>query len=222
MIELQRDGHIFTLILSSGENRFDTAFLHAFDSKLDEVIAAAGDGPAGLVVTSLGKYWSNGIDLEYLAQAPKEERDAYLPTLNRLFGRLVSFPLPTVAALNGHTFAGGAILALAFDYRVMRTERGWFCLPEVDIQIPFAPPMLSLLKAKLRTDTLRDAVLGGTRYTGEQALAAGIADRACDLGRLQQEATELLAPLALKARPTYSKFKRDLYGELSREFGCSP
>lgn len=51
-----------------------------------------------------------------------------------------------VMVLAGHAFAGGALLALAHDARVMQTKRGWISLPEVFLQLPFRPGMLELIK----------------------------------------------------------------------------
>jgi enoyl-CoA hydratase/carnithine racemase len=218
-IELARQDALFTLTMRDGENRFTLPSLRALQDRLDEIVAQAGDGPAALIVTAEGKYWSNGIDLEALGGSAPEEQAAFLPALHAVLGRLASFPLPTVAALSGHCFAGGAILALAFDYRVMRTGRGWFCLPEVDIGIPFTEPMLALLRAKLRPETLRDAVLSGRRYAADAALAAGIVDATCELEQLGARAAELVGPLADKPRDTFARFKRDLYGDLARELG---
>lgn len=219
MIELERKGDLFTLTLCDGDNRFTLEFLEALGGKLDEVLEQVGDGAGGLIVTGQGKYWSNGIDLEALSQAPEQERDAFVPALHGMLGRLVTFPVPTVAALNGHSFAGGAILALAFDYRVMRTGRGWYCLPEIDLPMPFTEPMLALLKAKMRTEVLRDALLLGRRYTAEEALAAGLVDGVGEQEQLQALAEETLAPLAPKGRSIFKRFKQDLYGELAQGFG---
>ena len=127
--------------------------------------------------------------------------------------------MPLAAALNGHAFAGGALLALAADYRVMRSDRGWFCLPEIDIQVPFAPPMMELLKTKLSPNVLRDAVLTGRRYTAEEGIAAGIVDKACTLEKLEEETAALLRPLSEKGRVPYTKFKKDVYGDLAKSFG---
>ena len=81
--------------------------------------------------------------------------------------------MPTIAALQGHTFAAGALLALANDVRIMREDRGFFCLPEVDISIPFAPGMSALIQSKLSPDTAQEAMLTGRRYGGVDALEAG-------------------------------------------------
>ena len=84
----------------------------------------------------------------------------------KFLGRLVAFPVATVAAMNGHAFAAGAMLALAHDYRVMRGDRGFFCLPEVDIKIPLAPGMNSLIKCRMSPMVFRDTVLTGRSRRG--------------------------------------------------------
>ncbi|MCG2942458.1 enoyl-CoA hydratase/isomerase family protein, partial [Escherichia coli] len=75
-------------------------------------------------------------------------RDWYVGRIHELFSRVLTFSLPTAAAVNGHAFGGGAMLAMAHDYRVMRDDRGYFCFPEVDINIPFTPGMAALIQAK--------------------------------------------------------------------------
>jgi len=222
MLEITHDEPIFTLTMNNGENRFTLDFIKRCHAQLDEILERAGDGPAALVLTGEGKYWSNGIDLEALMGAKPEDQAAFLPALNGLLGRLVCFPLPTIAAINGHTFAGGALLALTCDYRIMRTERGWFCLPEVDIQVPFAPAMHTLMKAKLSIPVLRDAVLNGRRYTGDEALDAGIVDALCDVTELAATCAATATPLAQKGRSIFTQMKTGLYGQLGAELGWNP
>ena len=90
--------------------------------------------------------------------------------------RFLVLPCPTVAAMNGHAFAGGAFMALSCDYRIMREDRGWFCVSEVDVGVPIPPAMMGILQGKLPANTARDALLTGKRYTADEAIAAGIAD----------------------------------------------
>lgn len=215
MFELTRDQDLFILTMRNGENRFNLETLAALHAKLDEVEAQAGDGPGALIVTGEGKFWSNGIDLDWWQAAPEADSARFVPTLNAFLGRVLAFPLPTVAALNGHTFAGGGLLALAMDWRVMREDRGWFCLPEVDINIPFHPAMMALNKCKLGPATLRDAVLSGRRYVAPEAMAAGIVDAMAPEAELLAKAGELAAPMAKKGRKILSRMKRDLYGDVA-------
>ena len=93
-----------------------------------------------LVTAASGKFYSNGLDLEWLG-AHSEQSEAYVVSVHELFARLLTLPLITVAALQGHTFAAGAMWSLAHDFRVMRADRGFWCLPEADIGIPFTRGM---------------------------------------------------------------------------------
>jgi enoyl-CoA hydratase/carnithine racemase len=125
----------------------------------------------------------------------------------------MAFPVPTVAAMNGHAFAAGAMLALAHDYRVMRADRGFFCLPEVDIKIPLAPGMNSLIRCRMSPAVFRDTVLTGKRIGGMEARTTGIVDEAVPLDQVQRKAVEIAAGLAAKDRGIYRTIKREMYRE---------
>ena len=216
MLELSREGHIHIITLRDGENRFRLDSLARWNEALSQVVSEVGDGPGALIVVGEGKYWSNGIDLTWLSSADNSDAAQFVPVLNDFLARMLTLPVPTVAALNGHTFAAGALLALAMDYRVMRSDRGWFCLPEVDIQIPFHPAMMALLECKLPPTTLRDVCLRGGRYVADDALAAGIVDKVCPQEQLLSQAQSLAAPLAEKGRNIFGRMKSDLYGRVAR------
>src|SRR3954453_9091080 len=117
MLDLRREGDVHILRLDDGENRLTPPFLHAVCAALDELTAAPA--PGALVTTGTGKFYSNGLDLDWVLRHP-HERDGYLDRVHGLFVRLLTLPMPTVAALNGHAFAAGAMLSLPQDYRVMR------------------------------------------------------------------------------------------------------
>src|SRR4029077_14416293 len=84
----------------------------------------------------------------------------------RLLGRLVTFPVPTVAAVNGHAFGAGAVLAVAHDFLVMREDRGYWCLPEADLGLPLTPALFAVVAAKLPARGGQEAILTGRRYGG--------------------------------------------------------
>jgi len=212
MPELERDGEVFVLHLDpDDENRFHPDWLGAVETALDEIEAATG--PRVLITAGSGKFWSNGLDLNWLldngSQAP-----AYVDRVHALLARTLASPVITVAALNGHIFAAGAMWALAHDFRVMRADRGFFCLPEVDIDIPFAPGMSALIRSRLTPATAHEAMTTGRRYGGEQALSAAIVDAVATEDEVLATAIDLARPLAAKAKPTRAQIKETLYAEV--------
>lgn len=213
-ISLSRDGTVFVLRLGADENRFHRDFVDAVNAALDEVEAAPG--PAALVSIGAGKFYSNGLDLEWMAGAGRDQIGAFLPDVMALLARLLAFPLPTVAAVNGHCFAMGALLALAHDWRVMRSDRGFFCLPEIDLRLPFRPGMTAVLQAKLGPAVLRDTVLTGARIGAQAAQHLGIVDDAVAEAEVLPRAVARAGALAEKDRATLGALKRSLYADALR------
>jgi enoyl-CoA hydratase/carnithine racemase len=126
---------------------------------------------------------------------------------------MLALPVPTVAAIQGHCFAAGAMLAVAHDFRVMRADRGYFCLPEVDIHIPFTPPMAALIQARLSKATAHEAMTTGRRYGGADAAAAGIVEAAVGEGEVLAAAVQRASALAAKHGPTLGAIKAQMYAE---------
>jgi enoyl-CoA hydratase/carnithine racemase len=210
MPSLDRDGDVYLLSLGSDENRFNPEWVGAVDALLDEV--AAAPSPRALVTTATGKIWSNGLDLEWMGQNASEI-PTFVPTVHALFGKMLALPVPTVAAIQGHCFAAGAMLAVAHDFRVMRADRGFFCLPEVDINIPFTPPMAALIQARLSKAAAHEAMTTGRRYGGADAAAAGIVDDALGEDEVLPRAIERAAALASKDGRTLGAIKEGMYAE---------
>lgn len=206
---VERRGAVTVVRMDRGENRFHPTMLDALSSVLDEL--EAGEDAAALVLTGTGKFFSNGLDLDYMAGNPSEAE----PTLARvhaLFGRVLGLEVPTVAAINGHAFAAGAMLALAFDQAVMREDRGYFCLPEADLGLPFTPAMNALIAARLSPPVAHQAMVTGHRYGGPEALAAGIVSEVAPEGEVLERAVARAEALAGKPRHAQAAIKRGLYG----------
>ena len=216
MPNLQRDDDVFVLDLGDDENRFTRGWMTAVAAALDEVDDA--EGPRALLTVARGKFWSNGLDLDWLS-AHLDEGGPYIDQVQALFARYLEMRVPTVAVLQGHTFAAGALLALANDRRLMRADRGFFCLPEVDISIPFAPGMSALIQSKLTPDTAQEAMLTGRRYGGTDAREAGIVSAALPEAELLPAATEWARSQSGKAGPTLRAIRRTMYRHVIDQLG---
>jgi enoyl-CoA hydratase/carnithine racemase len=211
MIELEQRGDVWVLHMRNDENRFNRASIDALHAALDQVEAV--EGPVALVTTGEGKFFSNGLDLDWLLAADEDDRGGFLPEVHRLLGRVLGFPAVTVAAVNGHAFAGGGMLAVAHDYVVMREDRGYWCLPEVDLGLPLTPGMYAVVAAHVPRQALHDSALSGRRYSGPEAVAAGIADEVAAEGEVLDRAVARAAELAGKNRDVIREHKRLMYGD---------
>lgn len=209
MPNLTRTGDVFVLDLGDTENRFHPDWLVQVTAALDEVVAA--EGPRALVTAATGKFWSNGLDLDWLSKNG-DKFPEYAAAVHELLARMVELPVPTVAALQGHTFAAGAMLALAHDFRVMRADRGFFCLPEVDINIPFSAGMAALIQSRLQPQVAHEAMTTGRRYGGSEAIASALVDATAADGEVLKVAVERAAALAAKAAPVLGAIKTEMYG----------
>ena len=208
MPTLQRTDNVFVLDLGDGENRFTQLWMTQVTEALDEVDGA--EGPRALLTVASGKIWSNGLDLDWLT-SNVDKAGEYVGQVHGLFVRMLSTQVPSIAVLQGHTFAAGALLALGHDVRLMRADRGFFCLPEVDISIPFSPGMSAMVQARLTPNTAHEAMCTGHRYGGTAALEAGIVSHALPLEELLPAAIEIANALAPKAGPTLRTIRTTMY-----------
>jgi enoyl-CoA hydratase/carnithine racemase len=215
-VTLTRRDAVSVLDLGDDENRFSPAWLDDMAAALDEVVAGE---PTALVTTAGGKFFSNGLDLEWLTANP-DQWSPYVDRVHALYARVVALGVPTVAAVNGHAFGAGAMLVLAHDFRVMRADRGFFCLPEVDIRIPFTPGMAALIQAKTTPQTAALAMTTGRRFGGEEARAAGLVDSTADEAGLLDAAVAVAEPLVGKDPGTLATIKATMYRPALEALTC--
>ena len=143
------------------------------NAALDEVEQT--EGPQALVTASSdSKFFSNGLDLDWITSKGEHEggdRKVFGDEAMKLFSRLITFPMPTIAAVNGHAFGAGFMWALCHDQRVMRRDRGMMCANEVEIGMAIPEPELALFHHKLPRHAFYETVQFAKRWTGEAAFS---------------------------------------------------
>lgn len=209
-ITLEFDGPVGVATMRSGENRIGRSMVDAWNGLLDEAL----DAPiSSLVVTGEDRYWSTGLDLDEVESLDDTARRSFMRSVDLLLGRLLTTGLVTIAAINGHAYAAGGLLALAHDFRVMRADHGFFCLPSVDVGIPFSPGMSALIAAKIPQPALHDLVVSCRRIGGLEAEHSGVVHRAVGSHAVRDVAVEMARAYAGKDRATLHTVKRRLYPE---------
>lgn len=217
-ITLTREGSVAVLTWNEGENRINLDSLGRLNELLDELEAV--EGPLAIILTGSGKFFCNGLDLERF----RDQRDEFVETLHQLeqtIGRLLVFPAYTVAALNGHAFAGGALISCAFDYRVMREDRGYWCMNEAEIGLALDERLWSILANRLPRATATIAATTARRFSGPDALRFGIVDAVASEEDVLPHALVVAESLANLDRPTLGVHKRLIHGAEATFLGFS-
>lgn len=209
MITLDKQDNVFILRLQDNENRFNFDSLARIHEMLDKVEAAPD--PIALVTVGEGKFYSNGLDLDWMSKSGTDQAFENVRRVHVLLARMLAFPCVTVAAINGHAFAAGAMFALTHDYRIMRSDRGYFCLPEVDLGMAFTPPMESLITARMSKAAAHESMITGRRYTSAEAVAASIAHKSVADAEVLPTSIALAQSLAKPNRKTLGLIKASLY-----------
>lgn len=210
---MTRHDDCFVIDFGADENVTTDSWASTMAGLLDEFEAEGG--PKCLITTGGGKHYSNGLDVAFMGQATGEEIGQYVERVCRIVYRIMLLDAPTVAAVNGHAFGLGAFLVLAHDQSVMRTDRGYWNLPEVHLSMSFPRKLMCLLDATLAPAVRRTAVVTGHRYSGPEAEAAGIVDAVGSVEDLVSMAIERGRPLAPTAGPNLHLIKRQLFPEVA-------
>ncbi|MEU0463219.1 enoyl-CoA hydratase-related protein [Amycolatopsis sp. NPDC006131] len=206
MIVLHFEDPVYALDLGADENRFAPDWLKGVHTALDTVTGSA----SALVTIGTGKFYSNGLDLDWLS-AHGDQAQSYVADVQDLLARVLTLPVPTIAAVNGHAFGAGAMLAMAHDFRIMRADRGFFCFPEADINIPFTPGMTALIQAKLTPAAAIASMTTGTRFGGPDARELGLVDDTASEAELRDRAVARVRPLAGKDPGTLGTIKATMF-----------
>ena len=214
MIDYTKEGDLHLVTMNAGPNVICPEWQQRMLDILDTVEADCGKG-AALILTGEDKFFCNGLNLEIVTQLAPQEMVLFGSCMAEIHQRFLVLPCPTVAAVNGHAFAGGAFMALSCDYRIMREDRGWFSVSEVDVGVPIPAPMMGILQGKLPANTARDALLTGKRYTADEAIEAGIADAKAPMEQLLEQAKTLASQLGTKEPGIFKTLKQTWFGPMA-------
>jgi enoyl-CoA hydratase len=143
--------------------------LHAAVSGLEQDPAVRG-----ALLAASGKLFCPGLDLQELIELERPAMEAFLARFNAMVLALYTFSKPLVAALHGHAVAGGCVLALTADWRVLRPG-ALVGLNELRVGVSFPFGVATILRESVPAPKLEEVALFGRNYEGEAAVAAGLA-----------------------------------------------
>lgn len=208
MINRDTIDDIAILRLAHGKvNAMDAELLEAVAAELD---AAAGNAKA-IVLTGSRSAFSAGVDLFRILDGGDAYLDRFLPALDHTLRKLFGLPIPVVAAINGHAIAGGCLLALACDYKIM--SGGRIGVPELSVGVPFPVTALEIVRFAVSSSTLQKIVYTGATLTPEEALGAGLVDELAAPDALEARTLDLARQLASIPKATFRLTKGHLRAE---------
>ncbi|MBN2179724.1 MAG: enoyl-CoA hydratase/isomerase family protein [Deltaproteobacteria bacterium] len=211
IIEWEKDDTVAIVKMNNGENRHNLEFSRVMMEILEDILEDKSV-TALLITSSDKKFWSAGVDVEwigsrFLEKDYKSIKD-FLYALNDVFKKILTYPIPVIASINGHVAANGLVLACACDFRFMRADRGFARFPEVDLGIPFLPGMIEITKKGIPFYKFEEL-----KYTAKKITAEEMKEHHIILNAFKNE--DILMKEALKFAKSLNK-ARGILGEMKR------
>ena len=126
------ESKIFYIVMDNKVNAVDQEFLDSYNQILD-VIEAKDEQGMMITINKSPKVFSAGFNLRHWNKDWPRNMQETIAHMRLLLARIMTLNLPTLAIINGHAIAGGAMLALAHDYAFMKSGKHKFFLNEADI-----------------------------------------------------------------------------------------
>jgi enoyl-CoA hydratase len=203
-----RDGVAVIRLTCGKANALNPRSLAAIERGLDE---AVGGGARGIVLTGYERFFSAGLDLVTLYELPRDDMDEFMARFDAVMLRVFAFPRPVVAALGGHAVAGGAVLALACDVRVMGAGAGRFGLNEIRLGVPFPASALEIVRHAVPAGSVEEVLYEGELFDPPGALARGLVSAVIE-GDAVEAACQACVGLATQPSDAFATIKSGLKG----------
>lgn len=211
---LQLEGLVAVVTMAEEDNKLNTGLCSGLLDMLDE-IEQETEALTVVVTSAHDRTWCYGFDTDWidalLAEGNTSAVTQFLNMNIALRKRLLTYPLITIAAINGHAFGGGAILSLCFDFRFMRLDRGYFCIPALDRGYPILPGTGALLRSAMPLHLIGDALLTCRRIPSAECAEVHLAAGAYKGGELMERVMNFAATLN-KDRQIVAHMKKVLNG----------
>ncbi len=206
MIERSVNDGITTLRLAHGK-------ASALDIELVDGLALAfaeitTSDTKAVILTGSGSIFSAGVDLFRLVDGGREYGERFYRALGKMLLEVFAFPKPLVVAVNGHAIAGGCILALAGDYRLMSAGNGRIGVPELLVGVPLPPSVIETVRFAVPPQHLQMLMYTGRTFTPDDALRLGLVDEVTDA--LPARAEEMARHFASLPEMGFAMAKRQL------------
>jgi len=205
-IRMEKEGGFARIILARGK-------VNALNEKVvDELTGAlrslAGDtGVKALILTGQGKFFTFGFDIPEFLSYPREDFLRYLTKFTDLYTEIFLYPKPVIAALNGHTIAGGCMLAIACDYRIMVAGKARMALNEINFSSSLFAGSVEMMKFWMGHREAERAILSGAMYSAEEALKLGLIDEVVSEDQLPEAVRRIAGQYASKDPAAFASIK---------------
>jgi enoyl-CoA hydratase/carnithine racemase len=205
MIEIEDRGPTTILRLARGKgNALNLDLVMALADALDKLERS----PArAVVLTGQGNVFGAGVDLMELVAGGAEYVKRFVPHMMQLFERLAAFPKPLVAAVNGHAIAGGAILMLACDQRLLARGKARIGLTEVLVGVVFPAWALEIARFATPPQHFPTVICTGRTWLPEESLARGLVDELVEPEQLLHRACEVANELGAITPAVFARTK---------------
>jgi enoyl-CoA hydratase/carnithine racemase len=212
-IKTETDDRILVVTMSRGKaNALNSRMVEELNAVVGE--ARTDESVRGLVLASdRPRFFSGGFDVQEVFDFDRETMTGFFGRFIDLYEGLLDLPKPVVAAVSGHAFAGGAVLALAADARVMAEGEFGFALNEVNLGIVLPPGMIRMAARAAGARNAREMVVEGRTLTPQQSLEIGLASELAAAEEVLGRALRRAGELAGKPPLTYGGVKR-LFNEV--------
>ena len=220
-IQSEPDGDLAIVTLSRGKaNALNFALVEELYGAVGA--AAADDSVRGLVLASgRPRFFSSGFDIREVFTYDRDGMAAFFGRFIDLYESLYAFPKPVVAALSGHTFAGGAILAIACDFRIMAEGDFGFALNEINLGLAVTPTIRRMLTDAVGVPRGREVLLFGEPLTPSRAREIGLVRELAPAEQVREKAIACARLLASKPPAAFREIKRALRDADGREVAHS-